>query len=152
MFCVEQRRRCCSFSAKSTIYFCARKRNSYYGINLSTPSVLRFFWLIHHKRFHYNHAFTEKTQHLRRWISLRMFTRGRLVPRQPRAIKNTTRTELHHEGIYITKFIHLNNSATPTALRDETIVWVIWLIRKREMIWCISSCKIRQNIGPFDAF
>ena len=51
-----------------------------------------------------------------------MFTRGRLVPRQPRAIKNTTRTELRHEGIYIAKFIHLNNGATPTALRDKTII------------------------------
>ena len=37
-----------------------------------------------------------------------MFTRGRLVPRHPRAIKNTTRTELHHEGIYIAKYIHWN--------------------------------------------
>ena len=31
---------------------------------------------------------------------------GRLVPRQPRAIKSSTRTELHYEGIYIAKFIH----------------------------------------------
>ena len=35
-----------------------------------------------------------------------MLTRGRLVPRQLRAIKRTTRTELHHEKIYITKYIH----------------------------------------------
>ena len=28
-----------------------------------------------------------------------MFTRGRLVPRQPRAIKSTTRTELRDEAI-----------------------------------------------------
>ena len=35
-----------------------------------------------------------------------MFTRGRLIPRQPRAIKRTTRTELHHEGIHIAKYIH----------------------------------------------
>ena len=61
--------------------------------------MLRFFWLIRHKRFHCKHAFTEKAQHLRRWISLRMFTRGRLVPRQPRAIKRTTRTELRGEII-----------------------------------------------------
>jgi len=32
--------------------------------------------------------------------------RGRLVPRQPRAIKNTTRTELRNESIYIAKYIH----------------------------------------------
>ena len=35
---------------------------------------------------------------------------------QPWAIKRTTRTELHGENIYIAKFIHLNNGATPTAL------------------------------------
>ena len=37
-----------------------------------------------------------------------MLTRGRLVPRQPRAIKRTTPTALHHEGIYIAKYIHWN--------------------------------------------
>ena len=41
-----------------------------------------------------------------------MLTRGRLVPRQPRAIKGTTRTEL----------------------RGETIVRVAWLIIKGEMV------------------
>ena len=71
--------------------------------------------------FHYKRDFTEKAQHLRRWISLQTFTRGRLVPRQPRAIKRTTRTELHHEGIYIAKFIHWNNDATSTALRRYNI-------------------------------
>ena len=30
---------------------------------------------------------------------MQTFTRGRLVPRQPRAIKRTTRTELHGETI-----------------------------------------------------
>ena len=30
---------------------------------------------------------------------MRTFTRGRLVPRQPRAIKGTTRTELRGEPI-----------------------------------------------------
>ena len=50
-----------------------------------------------------------------------MLTRGRLVPRQPRAIKRTTRTELHHEGIYIAKYIHRNNGIIPTALCDEGI-------------------------------
>ena len=66
--------------------------------------------------FHYNHVFKEKAQHLRRCISLRTLTRGRLVPRQPRAIKGTTRTELHHEGIYIVKYIHRNTGITPTSL------------------------------------
>ena len=52
---------------------------------------------------------------------MRTLTRGRLVPRQPRAIKDTTRTELHHEGIYIAKFIHWNISITPTALHRYNI-------------------------------
>ena len=46
-----------------------------------------------------------------------MFTRGRLVPRQPRAIKGTTRTELRGEGMYIAKRVYWNTSTTPTALR-----------------------------------
>ena len=65
---------------------------------------------------------------------MRMFTRGRLVPRQPRAIKGTTRTELHHEGIYIAKIIHWDNSAIPTQLRDEIIVSMAWLIIKDEIV------------------
>ena len=63
-----------------------------------------------------------------------MLTRGRLVPRQPRAIKNTTRTELRDENIYITKFIHWNNGAIPTQLRDEIIVRVALLRIKGEMV------------------
>ena len=71
--------------------------------------------------FHYNHVFKEKAQHLRRCISLRTFTRGRLVPRQPWAIKNTTRTELCDEGISIAKYIYWNIGITPTALHHEGI-------------------------------
>ena len=41
--------------------------------------------------------------------------------RQPWAIKSTTLTALHHESVYIAQFIHLNNGAIPTALRDERI-------------------------------
>ena len=63
-----------------------------------------------------------------------MFPRGRLVPRQPRAIQRTTRTELRGENIYIAKFIHWNNGAIPTQLRNETIVGVAWLIIKGEMV------------------
>ena len=70
--------------------------------------------------FHYKRAFSEKAQHLRRCISLRMLTRGRLVPRQPRAIKRTTRTEL----------------------RDKTIVSVTWLIIKRQMVYG------KQSLSP----
>ena len=132
--------------------------------------MLRFFWLIRYERFHYKHAFIEKAQHLWRWISLRTFTRGRLVPRRPRAIKRTTRTELHHEGIYIAKYIHWNNgiipavlcderiyiakfihwdnSAIPTQLRDETIVVSMMLIIKRKM----SCGKQVHNLTLFTAW
>jgi len=63
-----------------------------------------------------------------------MITRGRLVPRQPRAVKRTTRTELRGENIYIAKFIHWNNGAIPTQLRDEIIVSEALLIIKGEMV------------------
>ena len=52
---------------------------------------------------------------------MRTFTRGRLVPRQPRAIKRTTRTELRGESIFIAKYIHWNTDITHTALRGENI-------------------------------
>ena len=65
----------------------------------STPYVLRFLSVILHESLHYNHVFAKKAQHLWRRISLQTLTRGRLVPRQPRAIKNTTRTELRGEII-----------------------------------------------------
>ena len=68
-----------------------------------------------------------------------MFTRGRLVPRQPRAIKGTTRTELRGENIYIAKFIHRDNSAIPMQLRDETIVSMAWLKIKGEIVKGIQS-------------
>ena len=45
-----------------------------------------------------------------------MLTQGRLVPRQPWAIKRTTRTELHHEGIFIAKYIHGDIGIISTAL------------------------------------
>ena len=93
------------------------------------PSVLRFLSVIRHEFPRYTHIFTEKAQHLRRCISLQTFSRGRLVPRQPWAIKSTTRTDL----------------------RDKTIMGVMSLIVKHEMIYVISSCKIRQITRPFDA-
>ena len=71
-----------------------------------------------------------------------MFTRGRLVPRQPRAIKGTTRTELRGENIYIAKFIHWDNSAIPTQLRDEIIVRMMLLIIKGEIV------KGKQSLSP----
>ena len=130
MLCGEQRRRCCAFSAQFAINFGIKKRQSWYKKNVSTPSVLRFLSVIHHESPHYNHVFSKKAQHLWRWISLRILTRGRLVPRQPRAIKNTTRTELH----------------------GETIMRVMLLIIKVKTICGMSLCKTRQNTRPFDVF
>ena len=89
----------------------------------------------------------EKAQHLRR-CSTHNIHEPRVaytIVWQPWAIKRTTLTALRDEGIYITKFIHLNNGATPTALRDKTIMGVMSLMMKREMICGISSRKIRQN-------
>ena len=56
-----------------------------------------------------------------------MLTRGRLVPRQPRAIKNTTRTELHHEDIYIVKYIHWNIGIKNTALHYYHIHYGVYI-------------------------
>ena len=78
--------------------------------------MLRFLSVIRHWIPRYNHAFTEKAQHLRRWIPLQTLTRGRLVPRQPRAIKRTTRTELRSESIHSGRYIHWNINITPMAL------------------------------------
>ena len=50
-----------------------------------------------------------------------MLTQGRLVPRQPWAIKRTTPTALHHEGIFIAKYIHENIGIKPTALHRHNI-------------------------------
>ena len=50
-----------------------------------------------------------------------MLTQGRLVPRQPRAIKRTTPTALHHERIYNVKYIHWNTGIKPTALHHYNI-------------------------------
>ena len=50
-----------------------------------------------------------------------MLTRGRLVPRQPRAIKGTTRTELRGESIHSGEHIHWNINITPTLLRSYNI-------------------------------
>ena len=80
------------------------------------PSVLRFLSVIRHEYPRYKPAFSKKAQHLWRWIPLRMLTQGRLVPRQPWAIKRTTPTALHHKGISIAKHIHGNIGIKPTAL------------------------------------
>ena len=83
--------------------------------------MLRFLSAIRHDCPRYTHAFTEKAQHLWRWISLRMLTQGRLVPRQPWAIKSTTRTELRDENIRGDRCVHWNIGTTPTALHRYNI-------------------------------
>ena len=50
-----------------------------------------------------------------------MLTQGRLVPRQPRAIKRTTRTELRGYNIRNYGFIHGNADIISTALRGYNI-------------------------------
>ena len=50
-----------------------------------------------------------------------MLTRGRLVPRQPRAIKKTTRTELYRYNIRNYGFIHGNADIISMALRGCNI-------------------------------
>ena len=50
-----------------------------------------------------------------------MLTQGRLVPRQPWAIKRTTPTALHHKGIHNAKHNHRNIDIKPTALHRHNI-------------------------------
>ena len=50
-----------------------------------------------------------------------MLTRGRLVPRQPRAIKRTTRTELHGYNIQNGRCVYWNIGITPIALHGKRI-------------------------------
>ena len=52
---------------------------------------------------------------------MRILTRGRLVPRQPRAIKSKTRTELRDENIRSDRCVHWNIGITPTALHGRNI-------------------------------
>ena len=74
-----------------------------------------------------------------------MLTQGRLVSRQPRAIKGTTPTALHHEGICIAKFFHWNNGAIPTALCGYNIHngrYINWNIG----IFCYLLIRILASI------
>ena len=114
--CIFQRRRCCAFDSPELPNDSVGYPGLTYGVWGTTPSVLRFLSVIRHESPRYNYAFTEKAQHRWRWISLRTLTRGRLVPRQPRAIKRTTRTELRGERICNVERFLWNISATPTAL------------------------------------
>ena len=128
-------------------------------MNVSTPSVLRFLSVIRHESPRYTHVFIEKAQHLWRWISMWMFTQGRLVPRQPRAIKRTTRTELRGERIHHGRYIHWNISATPTALHccnirnDWYIHWNIGTTSTALLNWKIQNLHIlrgKRRMGNYD--
>ena len=59
---------------------------------------------------------------------MRTFTRGRLVPRQPRAIKSTTPTALRGENIHHGKYIYLNIGRTPKALHIRIFIMANELI------------------------
>ena len=83
--------------------------------------MLRFLKLIRHEIFHCKRAFTEKAQHLRRWISLRMLTRGWRGTSLPRAIKGTTRTELRRCDIRNGKYIHGNSGIISAGLYHYNI-------------------------------
>ena len=101
-----QRHKCCGFDSPGLPNDSTGYPGLAYIVGGTMPSVLRFLSVIHHEYPCYSHAFSEKAQHLQRWIPLRMLTQGRLVPRQPWAIKRTTPTALHHEDIFIAKYIH----------------------------------------------
>ena len=105
---ISQRCKRCTFDSPGLPNDSAGYPGLIYSLRGTTPSVLRFFWLIRHERFHCKRAFIEKAQHLWRWISLRLLTRGWRGTSQPRAIKGTTRTELHHERIYNGRYINWN--------------------------------------------
>ena len=116
-----QRRRGCAFDSPGLPNDSAGYPGLRYSVRGTTPSVLRFLCVIRHESHCYNHVFKEKAQHLWRWISLRTFTRGRLVPRQPWAIKRTTPTALHGENIHHGKCNHWNAGIKSTALHHEDI-------------------------------
>ena len=140
---------CCAFSAQFAINFGIKKRQSWYKKNVSTPSVLRFLSVIHHESPHYNHVFSKKAQHLWRWISLRILTRGRLVPRQPRAIKRTTRTELRRCDIRNGKYIYCNNGAIPTALHQKGIhiaKFIHWNTGIKPTATCVTASYICKQM------
>ena len=136
-----QRRRCCAFDSPGLPNDSAGYPGLAYSVWGTTPSVLRFFWLIRHESPRYNHAFSEKAQHLQRWISLRTFTRGRLVPRQPRAVKRTTPTALQVENNHHEKFIHWKLTAIFVALRGEGIYNSGYIYRK----WGMNSMALHCN-------
>ena len=111
--------------------------------------MLRFLSVIRHKSPRYNYAFSKKTQHLWRWISLRTFTQGRLVPRQPWAIKRTTPTALLCHNIHNDRCTRWNISTTPTALHGCNIrndSWIHWNIGKKQTSLCTKNLRYAKYI------
>ena len=80
-----------------------------------------------------------------------MLTRGRLVPRQPWAIKSTTPTALHHEGISIAKYIHWDAGMTPTALHYEGISIAKYIHWNAGMTLTALISLIMHNLRKADA-
>ena len=116
-----QRHRCCGFDSPGLPNDSVGYPGLAYVVRVTMPSVLRFLSVTRHESPHYNYVFSEKAQHLWRWIPLRMLTQGRLIPRQPWAIKRTTPTALHHKGIHNAKHNHRNIATKPTALHRHNI-------------------------------
>ena len=77
-----------------------------------------------------------------------MVTRGRLVPRQPRAIKGTTRTELHHERIYNGRYINWNIDILPMVLQYEDI-FIAKYIHRNNGTTTAASVIDKQFIGLY---
>ena len=69
-----------------------------------------------------------------------LIAQGRLVPRQPWAIKRTTPAALRHEGIFIAKYILWNIGMTLTALHRYNIRnegYIHWNIGTTPTALCI---------------
>ena len=74
---------------------------------------------------------------------MRTLTRGRLVPRQPRAIKGTTRTELRGENIHYGGYIHWNIDIKLTLLHRYNIC------NGRYIHWDINTIPLALRIRIF---
>ena len=76
---------------------------------------------------------------------MRTFPRGRLVPRQPRAIKGTTCTELRGENIHGGGYIHWNIDIRLTLLHRYNIC------NGRYIHWDINTIPLALRIRIFVA-
>ena len=76
-----------------------------------------------------------------------MLTRGRLVPRQPWAIKRTTRTELRGENIHGGRFVHWNIGIKPAALGRYNIHHGGFIHGNADIISTALHCRNIRNYG-----